>query len=177
MSYKRTILTGKGGSGKDHLRIILVETGFRYCISHTSRPIREDEEDGKDYYFISYEDAITRTGSGFFYEWVEFNGWIYGTSKDEFIKSNLSIMTPSGIKKLDPEDRKESVIVYLDIPESDRRKRLSKRRDADNVDRRIEADNADFFDFSDYDLKITNPDFILDDYLTEHIKILNKDKK
>jgi guanylate kinase len=43
---KRVIIVGKGGSGKDHLRKSLSEIGYNYCVSHTSRPPRQDEENG-----------------------------------------------------------------------------------------------------------------------------------
>jgi len=71
----------------------------------------------------------------------------------------LFIMTPSGISKLKPEDREESFIVYIDIPEKVRRERLLKRNDADNVERRLAADDKDFENFIDFDSRITDPDF------------------
>jgi len=141
---KRLIIVGKGGSGKDHLRKILVDEGFRYCISHTTRPIREGEENGKDYWFINSSQLPSMAEE--FYEAVYFNNWFYGTSNEEFYTSDLFIMTPKGIAKLKPEDRKESVIVYLNIDEETRKKRL-------------EADFQDFHDFTDFDFEIKNPSF------------------
>lgn len=154
---KRLIIVGKGGSGKDHLRKILVEGGFRYCISHTTRPIREGEENGKDYWFISSSQLPSMSDD--FYEAVYFNNWFYGTSLKEFYSSNLFIMTPKGIDKLKKEDREESVIVYLNIDEETRRRRLEERRDADDVKRRLEADYADFLNFTDFDCEIKDPAF------------------
>lgn len=159
---KRVIIVGKGGSGKDHLRKSLSEMGYKYCVSHTSRPSREGEEDGIDYFFVSIgevsdPDFLEKN----FYEWVTFNGWFYGTSVSEFKQSDLLIMTPSGVEKLRHEDRKDSHIIYLDIPEEIRRQRLLSRRDADDVERRLEADQADFLNFDDYDEQITDPFFNL----------------
>lgn len=157
---KRLIIVGKGGSGKDHLRKILEDRGFKYCVSHTTRPPREGEVNGKDYYFISVDAAnheFIRTGN--FYEYVIFNGWIYCTSLTEFNSSNLFIMTPSGLLSMKPEDRKESIVLYLDIDEETRRSRLAKRNDADKLERRLEADYEDFKNFSDYDVVITDPYF------------------
>jgi guanylate kinase len=94
-----------------------------------------------------------------FYEGVFFNNWFYGTSMDEFNRSNLFIMTPGGISKLGKKDREESTIVYLNIDEETRRKRLEGRRDADDVKRRLEADFADFANFTDYDCEIKDPNF------------------
>ena len=159
---KRVIIVGKGGSGKDHLRKSLSEMGYKYCVSHTSRPSREGEEDGVDYFFVSIgevsdPDFLEKN----FYEWVTFNGWFYGTSVSEFKQSDLLIMTPSGVEKLRHEDRKDSHIIYLDIPEVVRRQRLLSRRDADHVERRLAADQADFLNFDDYDEQITDPFFNL----------------
>ena len=160
---KRLILVGKGGSGKDYLRKMLEEKGFKYCVSHTTRPIRDTEENGKDYWYIKAEELPAMADK--FYEGVYFNDWFYGTSLEEFNSSNLFIMTPKGIAKVKPEDRKESVILYINIDEETRRKRLEERRDADTVNRRLEADFNDFYDFTDYDLEITNSTFEVNEIL------------
>ncbi len=161
---KRIIIVGKGGSGKDHLRKSLSELGYKYCISHTSRPPRQEEENGLDYFFVNIEEVSDPEYlEKNFYEWVTFNGWFYGTSISEFERSNLLIMTPSGVKKLRTQDRENSHIIYLDIPEEIRRERLLLRRDADDVERRLQADHKDFSNFSDYDEQIFDPFFNLKD--------------
>ncbi len=164
-SWRRIIIAGKGGSGKDYLVKQLKEEGLIYSVSHTSRPPREGEFDGVDYYFVTYEEAIERAESGDFYEWVEFNKWFYGTSMDEFYRANLFIMTPTGISKLKPEDRKESFIIFIDVDEMILRERLSLRNDADKAERRIRADREDFKNFSDFDCIITNPNFTVNEVM------------
>lgn len=159
MRKKRVIIVGKGASGKDHLRKMMVEDGFNYCVSHTTRPMRSDEEEGIDYYFVKDEVAYMMILEDLFLEHTNFNGWIYGTSKDEFHKSNIFIMTPSGIAQLSKEDREESLIVYVNVSESIRKERMSKRRDADDVIRRTKADGIDFVNFNDYDHVIADPFF------------------
>ena len=94
-----------------------------------------------------------------FYEAVYFNNWFYGTSIKEFYSSNLFIMTPKGISKLKPEDREESIVVYLNIDEETRKRRLQERRDADDVERRLQADFHDFHEFEDFDYEIKDPSF------------------
>jgi len=159
-NHKRVILVGKAASGKDHLRKKFESRGFKYAISFTTRPPREGEIHGKDYIFISEDEAKVLIESGFFYEYVIFNGWVYGTSVSQFHNDDLFIMTPAGISHIKPEDRESSFIIYLDMPVHIRTERLNKRdMPGDSLTRRIEADELDFKDFSDYDLKITNPDF------------------
>ena len=74
-------------------------------------------------------------------------------------------MTPKGIAKVKPEDRKESIVLYINVDEETRRKRLEGRRDADTVNRRLEADFQDFYDFTDYDLETTNSTFEVNEIL------------
>jgi guanylate kinase len=153
MKIKRIIITGKGGSGKDYLRKIMEGFGFTYCKSYTTRPIREGEENGKDYFFIEDKDIPKKKD---LYESVYFNDWFYGTPKEEFEKSNLFIMTPKGVSSLKKGDRKNSIVVYVDSDEDSRRSRLLERKDADDVERRIDADEEDFKDFNDFDITINN---------------------
>jgi len=158
---KRLVLCGCAASGKDYARKILTEQyGMKYEISYTSRPPRPDEIDNVDYYFMSREDFVHEIQNEFFYEYVEFNGWYYGTAKWQFEKGKLFIMTPAGISYIKPEDRPETLVVYFDIPESVRRSRLHMRNDTnDKIDRRIVADIGDFKDFKDFDIRITDPYF------------------
>jgi guanylate kinase len=168
---KRVIIVGKGGSGKDYLRKKLEKRGFKYCVSYTSRPPRDGEKDGIDYHFIDMKQADIMIEKEEFYEYVVFNQWIYGTSIEGFYSSNLFIMTPSGLSKIKDVDRKESMVIYLDINEEVRKDRLSKRNDADKIERRLKADKNDFLHFTDFDLRITDPNFTLNT-LTDLLKIL-----
>ena len=95
-----------------------------------------------------------------FYEHVYFNGWLYGTTVNQFFTDDLFIMTPAGISHIKPEDRTNSFIIYIDIYLFIRKQRLTDRKmPGDTLTRRIEADELDFMDFNDYDLRITNEDF------------------
>lgn len=157
----RIIICGKSASGKDYFRKILEGRGFRYAVSYTSRPPRKDEMDGKDYFFIEeceFQDMIDRE---VFYEYTNFNGWFYGTTKEQWKEiSDVFILTPSGISSMQVTERKSSFIIYLDIPLDVRIERLKMRSDDnDSIQRRIERDEIDFQNFQDYDIKITNNNF------------------
>lgn len=156
----RIILVGKAASGKDFLRKRLESRGFKYAVSYTTRPPRPGEVEGKDYIFISEEKFQEMIDKDAWYEWVSFNGWKYGTSRDQFEEDDLFIMTPSGIAHISEDERKKSFIIYLDVDQEERRVRLSQRiMPGDSVDRRIEADELDFRNFDNYDVRITNGDF------------------
>jgi guanylate kinase len=153
----KIVIVGRGGSGKDFLRKKFESRGFKYCVSHTSRPIRSGEVEGKDYKFTDVEffsDNIVN-----FYEIDEFNGWKYGTLTEDFMNSNLFIMTPRGVNNIRSEDRANCFVIFIDPDKETIRKRLTERKDADSADRRMEADDKDFFEFFNYDMRVTNHDF------------------
>lgn len=154
---KRTILVAKAGGGKDYFRDYLANIGIPYDVSYTTRPSREGEVEGHTYNFISEEEFIKLEKDGFFLEAVNFNGKYYGTSMENWNTKEIFIMTPTGVSNIPEKDRKDCIVVYLDIPLEDRRERLNKRSDWDSVDRRIKADEEDFKGFCDFDLRVTNP--------------------
>jgi guanylate kinase len=153
----KIVIVGRGGSGKDFLRKKFEDRGFKYCVSYTSRPIREGEEDGKDYRFTSIEYFDDNFSD--FYEIDKFNGWKYGTLIKDFNDSNLFIMTPRGVNSIKEEDRKKCFVIFIDPPREIIKERLTQRKDTDSADRRIDADNEDFFEFLNYDMRISNSDF------------------
>lgn len=158
--HKRIILVGRAASGKDHIRKKLEERGFKYAVSYTTRPPREGEVDGKDYIFISKEVAQKMIQNDEFYEYVEFNGWLYGTSRLQFETDDVFIMTPTGLSHVDEVSRKQSFVIFIDIAEDVRRQRMIARdMPGDSVERRLAADRLDFENFSNYDIRITNHDF------------------
>jgi guanylate kinase len=158
--HKRIILVGRAASGKDHIRKKLEDRGFKYAVSYTTRPPRTSEVDGKDYIFISEEVAQKMIQNDEFYEYVEFNGWLYGTSREQFETDDVFIMTPTGLSHIDEVSRKQSFVIFIDIAEDVRRQRmLARDMPGDSVERRLEADRLDFENFSNYDIRITNHDF------------------
>lgn len=157
---QRVILVGKAAAGKDYLRTALRHEGFKVDVSVTTRAPREQEIDGTDYRFITREKFNDMVARKQLYEHVEFNGNGYGTVLDSWHSSQIFIMTPSGVAQLSRRDRDVSCIIYLDIPEEVRRKRLLARNDTkDRVERRIRADEEDFHDFTDWDWVVQDPYF------------------
>lgn len=123
--------------------------------------MRPGEVDGVDYHFIEPDTFQSMIETNQFYEWVTFNGWHYGTSNDQWYgECNLFIMTPHGVSKIKPEDRPTTFIIFTDIDQEIRRERLLARNDNnDKIERRIQADEIDFANFTDFDLRIKDPNF------------------
>ncbi len=154
----KIVICGKGGSGKDYLRAKLVSKGYRANISYTTRPIREGEVPGVDYWYVDDNEFANMIHDNCFIEYQKFNGWMYGTTRQQFIINDVFIMTPTGVNSLSEKDRKGVLVIYLDIADNIRYNRLLARNDGD-AERRMNADNEDFKDFNNYDIRITNPNF------------------
>ncbi len=54
-----------------------------YSVSHTTRPQRFGEENGREYYFVSKDEFERRIADGEFLEYAEVHGNLYGTSHAE----------------------------------------------------------------------------------------------
>jgi guanylate kinase len=84
------VVSGPSGSGKTSLaRSVCEELGDKayFSISTTTRPIREGESDGVDYFFVSKEEFLEDIEKGYFLEWAEVHGNFYGTSRRQIDKA------------------------------------------------------------------------------------------
>ena len=170
---EKLIILGKSGAGKDFLMRKLVEKGLKPCLKWTTRPPRKFEQQGITYNFVDNSNFLKSINENSFLSYQTFEvtpeksspeTWYYGITKEEFTNSQLFIMTPEEFKCIQPEERKGCFIVYLDIPRDIRESRLFRRKDKnDSIKRRLDADDDDFKEFLDYDLKITDPDFTAED--------------
>jgi guanylate kinase len=82
------VVTGPSGSGKSSLiRLLLASTpGLHYSVSHTTRPRRPTEADGRDYHFIDEPEFKVMVRRRAFVEWALVHGAYYGTSRLELAK-------------------------------------------------------------------------------------------
>lgn len=88
-SGKLIIYSAPSGSGKTTLvqDVISVFPEVCFSVSACSRPRRENEIHGKDYYFLSPEEFQSKVRSGEFAEWEEvYPGSFYGTLHSEIEK-------------------------------------------------------------------------------------------
>lgn len=80
------VLSGASSVGKKGIREALLndpDLKLNYSISETTRPRREDEVDGKDYYFVTYKEFADSVKNKELLEYAQFNGYYYGTPKDQ----------------------------------------------------------------------------------------------
>lgn len=155
----KIIIVGKGASGKNVLMERFEKRGFRHIVSHTTRPMRDGEVDGKEYHFVSNEEFETMIKEGKFVEYQKFGCFYYGTSSKEWDLSEVAIMAPQGIKNLrDLGIRDNCFVIYIDTPYCTRRDRLKLRsktaQEYENIEKRLLVDEEEFDGFDDYDMII-----------------------
>lgn len=154
------ILVGKAASGKDFLKGKMERKGFKVGISHTTRKPRANEINGVDYHFVDEVTFIEMIGQEKFIEYMEFNGWFYGQTEEDFNSADIMIMSKDGLDMLPKQYRDQCIVIWLDPSRATRVKRLNDRADTnDSIYRRMSTDDDQFQEFTDYEIRITNPDF------------------
>jgi len=92
MTGRLIIISSPSGGGKGTLikevRAMMPELGF--SVSHTTRPQRSGEQDGREYFFVTREDFDKRIDAGEFLEYADVHGNLYGTSIAESEKAAKS---------------------------------------------------------------------------------------
>jgi guanylate kinase len=86
MKGKAIIVSAPSGAGKTTIvkHMLSVFPGLEFSISACSRPKREKEAEGKDYYFITADEFRDKISNEEFIEWQEvYPGSYYGTLKSE----------------------------------------------------------------------------------------------
>jgi guanylate kinase len=79
------VITGPSGAGKGTLikRLVERQPELEVAISATTRPMRDAEQNGREYWFLSDEEFVERIEAGGFLEHVTFVGGRYGTLASE----------------------------------------------------------------------------------------------
>ena len=83
---KAIIISAPSGAGKTTLvkRLLKTNLPIKFSISACSRKPRENEINGKDYYFLTIDEFKTQIQNKSFIEWEEvYQNNFYGTLKDE----------------------------------------------------------------------------------------------
>lgn len=78
------VVSGPSGVGKSTIlrKLIRMVAGLRFAVSHTTRPRRCGEVQGRDYHFVSDPEFDRLAAEGAFVEWAVVHGRRYGTSRE-----------------------------------------------------------------------------------------------
>ena len=79
------VVSGPSGAGKGTLiqRLMQARPNCRFSVSATTRALRGDEQDGREYWFLTREEFLARREADGFLESAEVHDKFYGTLKSE----------------------------------------------------------------------------------------------
>ncbi len=77
------VVAAPSGAGKSSLvkALLAVDGRLAVSVSHTTRPPRGQEQDGREYHFIAEPTFRDMVMNSAFFEWAEVHGNLYGTSR------------------------------------------------------------------------------------------------
>ncbi|KAM6934880.1 peripheral plasma membrane protein CASK isoform 13-T13 [Xenentodon cancila] len=88
---KTLVLLGAHGVGRRHIKNTLITKHpekFAYPIPHTTRPPKKDEENGKNYYFVSHDQMMQDISNNEYLEYGSHEDAMYGTRLETIRKIN-----------------------------------------------------------------------------------------
>ena len=151
--YKIIALMGKAGSGKDTIlhELIAANPNLHEVISCTTRPRREGEVDGVNYFYLTPEQFGDKVLHDEMLEATCFRDWFYGTSYDSLRSDaiNVGVFNPTGVDSLMSRPDVEVTVFYVIASDKTRLLRQLNREDNPDVKeiiRRFSTDEADFAD-------------------------------
>lgn len=138
------IIAGPSGVGKTTVTNYLYQKyGIPRVITHTTRPMRKGEEEGKSYYFETDETFKQLH----FFEHVRYGNYQYGSSKEAlrraWKKSDLVtlIVDTDGVKTYLDELGDKAYFIYLTIsdPQILRQRLIERGDDPQEIEKRINS--------------------------------------
>ena len=170
------IISAPSGSGKSTLvdRVRQIVPGLKFSISYTTRAARGDEQDGREYFFVSraaFEEMIRKDE---FLEYADVFGNYYGTAR-RFLREardegkdlllDIDVQGAAQIKAKIP----EAVSIFVLPPnrqELEKRLRTRSLDAADVIHRRLVTASREIENYDKYDYILVN------DRLDESIEAL-----
>lgn len=148
--YKIIALIGESGAGKDAVlqELLKMRPDLHEIISYTTRPMREGEEDGVNYFYLTPEEFVDKVANKKMLE-TTYKKWFYGTGIDSLDKEkiNVGVFNPDGVRTLlanEEVDLKVVRIMTKDKIRLIRQLNREKNPDVKEILRRYQADKKDF---------------------------------
>ena len=116
------VVSGPSGAGKTSLcaEVLAQLPWLQAVVSHTTRPARRGEHEGRDYCFVDRPTFERMIEEGKFLEWAEVHGHLYGSSLENMKrpgeeKSLLFEVDCRGARQIS-QTLKEAVLVFVMTP-------------------------------------------------------------
>lgn len=163
------VIAAPSGTGKTSLVRSLVTSvnDLQISISHTTRPLRPGDVEGKDYYFISEATFVKMIAEQAFLEYATIYHYHYGTSREwilQQLQAGIDVVLEidwqgaQQIRCLFP----DSILIFIIPPSLETlRQRLQNRRqdDAGVIDIRMDNAQNEIRHYIEFDYLVINDQF------------------
>jgi guanylate kinase len=160
------IISAPSGSGKSTLTRQLLDRvpALRFSVSYTTRPVRGQERNGQDYFFISRAEFEERASRGEFLEYAEVFGNYYGTHVSELERASaegvdlvldIDVQGARQLKERIP----EAVSIFVLAPSRAVLEQRLRTRSQDSeavIERRLREAADEIRNYSQYDYVLVN---------------------
>lgn len=189
MKNKLFVLLSESSGGKDTLLNMIVKNEFlKPVISTTTRKMRSNEEQDREYHFVTKEEFMLMEAKDEFLETTSYlipsEGIVkYGLAKKDVVLSKSSyvvILNPIGLQQVEEQLGKENVVsIYIHRNDKDRFISYLNREEKEFsliLEDAYERFKKDLNDFTGIETKVDyviNNDGSLEDMMIQFLEILN----
>jgi guanylate kinase len=163
---KIIVIAAPSGAGKTTIakEILRRNPAMRFSVSATTRPMRNGEQDGKDYFFLTKDVFRRRVDAGEFVEWEEIYGNYYGTLQcevDAALAQGMQILFDVDVKGALSIKQKypQAMLIFISPPSLavlEERLRARRTEDAQTLARRLERVPMEMAQASKFDRVVVN---------------------
>jgi guanylate kinase len=177
------VLSSPSGGGKTTVikAIKKDDSHYIYSVSMTTRPPRQGEVDGRDYWFVKQDEFQRKINNDELIEYEKVHDWFYGTPKEpiqkwlEQGKIVLLDLDVLGALRLKEQLGDDVLLIFLRPPNEDVLIQRLKKRSTESeaqINRRLERVHLEMSKADDFDVIVVNDD--LQDTIKNVKKIINE---
>jgi guanylate kinase len=167
------VISGPSGAGKDTIlqRMKERELPFHFVVTATTRPRRDNEVDGRDYFFVSKDEFARMIDEDELIEYAIVYGDYKGIPKQQVrdalasgkdVIMRIDVQGAESVRKLAP----EAMLIFITVDSEEElfnRLRERKTETADALKLRMATARKELQRVTDFDYVVLNRDFHLDD--------------
>tara|TARA_Y100000768_G_C23868443_1_gene629289 strand:+ start:48 stop:644 length:597 start_codon:yes stop_codon:yes gene_type:complete len=167
------VISSPSGTGKTSVcnEILRLDDRIKLSVSYTTREPRDNEKEGKDYFFISHDEFKSEIKNDSFLEYAEVFGNFYGSSfnnVDTLLSKDFDVLFDidwQGANQVINSKMAKIVTIFLVPPSKDTvLKRLKKRSEETGDDnhsilKRMQQYEKEISHSNEYDFVVTNDNF------------------
>jgi len=160
------VLSSPSGAGKTSIArgVVARDTGVKYSVSATTRPIRPGEKHGRDYYFYSPARFKAKQRAGHLLETAEVYGYTYGTPQAPILQAlkqgyeviaDLDVQGARSMRKLVP----DCVTIFITTPDDEELQRRLRNRRTDSpevIEKRLACARQELNALPEFDYVVVN---------------------